>query len=118
MYIYSGTCKLCECGRDASITDIDGLKLFTGDIIVIYTVDENGILGYIGGLTAIVSNDFKNYLGKVPYFSELAYPFVMGLKSIVFSEEWESWAIKRVKSYLDVMPGEKWVEYGFNYRED
>ena len=114
MFVYSGNCRLCECGLKTNLkTSIKEEPLRTGDIVVIFTVDENGVLSYFSdSLTVVVSNQYQTYsTGEHKRLKE--YPdsiaddaYVMGIKDVVIGDKWQ---VDRVKKYEDVIDGERWV---------
>ena len=98
--IYSGEVCCGEVGKAAP----NGFHV--GDIVMVYAGSFIGTdaerWDYTGHLTAVVDAEDG--------------PFVMGIKSCGF--EHPEWRIELVKKYSDVVPGEKWPAYGFNYREE
>jgi hypothetical protein len=124
MFIYSGNCRFCETGIDSGFKDLYGKKLYTGDIVIL--LDNNY---FPTSLTIIVRNDYHSYSnGVYVKKSELEECFVMGIKSCApenienegtsFSSGTIIWKVKKVKSFEDIVSGEKWKDYGFNYKED
>jgi len=103
MNIYSGKVKQGVVGTATEFEDQSGKELHVGDIVIVWSGD------YIGtdleqwtptkGLTAIVCDEDG--------------PFVMGIKNCGFDDE--KWRIQIVKKHWDVIQGEHWPEYGFNY---
>jgi hypothetical protein len=121
MRIYSGTCCMCDVGIPTGEFDMKGRELFTGDIVQLWHGD------YIGtdfeewmpsdGLTAIVSNQYQSYTdGTVVLIDSEAKPFTMGIFSIGVSGE--DWRVSLVKSHTDIVVGERFAAYGFNYRDE
>ena len=130
MYIYSGNCRLCKTGLTTKLKSVFGNTLSTGDIVVIYTFDVNlDLLSEIAnGLTVVVRNDFQSYSDGTVKVLEDGFPFVMGIAGCVpieidgrhylKSEKYNThWCVEIVKSHSDVINGEHWKDYGFNYRE-
>lgn len=121
--IFSGNCLEAICGIDTGAKDMHGEPLFTGDIVIIYSTkivstEYGPMTDYIaGGITAVVSDEWTTYTdgtyrskeGKAEYF-------VMGIKSVPMEDTGE-WRVRKVKSHQDVVLGEHWKDYGFNYRE-
>lgn len=100
MLIYSGYCCMGETGIPTPHFDITGAQLYTGDIVVIYT--ENYM---VDGLTVMVQDEDGF--------------FAMGIKSVMTTgpEDGEKWMVRRVKRHSEVVDGEHWSAYGFNYQE-
>jgi len=127
MFIYSGNCRFCETGLFAGLKDDANRELYTGDIVIIYTVSENLGISNFNGLTIVVADHYKNVSGKEPEYKkdkDKRPPFVMGIadcdiqKSITDINYPDTvWRAHRVKSYKDVIDGEKWKDYGFRYSE-
>jgi len=113
MFVYSGNCRLCDVGSSTPIFDCKGQRLFTGDIVIIFT--ENWTPDH---LTVIVSDQYQSYSDgtHVVKDGDLSY-FAMGIKSVDFTETGE-WNVLRVKEQSDVIPGEHWQAYGFSYRNE
>jgi hypothetical protein len=98
MDIYSGEVNLGETGIESNHKDVAGNRLYTGDIVIIYTKD------YIAdGLTVIV-HDKDGF-------------WAMGIKDAMTTDEDGSWMVRRVKSHADAIHGEHWSNFGFSYRE-
>jgi hypothetical protein len=110
-YIYSGQCRLCEVGRETAILDHKEEKLYTGDIVIIWT-EANCYIPK--NLTVVVSHDYENIHGCEPKFIKKDMPFVMGIKNAKVGPG--EWWIAKVKSYKDVIDGEHWKEFGFSYK--
>ena len=128
-FIYSGKCRFCEIGIGTPFRDMVGEKLHTGDIVAMFTEDEHGMCSPPRNLSAIVMDKYTTYSdGKIELKSDISEPFVMGIKNCkaeqldgetVFRQDENSvWRVMRLKSYRDVIPGEHWTEWGFNYREE
>lgn len=101
MRIYSGDYNYGETGIPTPHFDAGGNQLYTGDIVLVYT-DTYGP----DGLTVIVSD-------KDGFFA-------MGIKNVMTTgeEDGDKWMVRRVKSHTDVVDGEHWHDYGFNYRSN
>lgn len=114
MFVYSGKCKMCEVGLDSDLIDVHERKLKTGDVVIVYkeiqtsTVEKNCV-----GIGVIAANHFKNVSGEKPSKRDNTNkirPYVMG-----FSSGGTPWKIRLVKSYSDIVDGEKWSDYGFHF---
>lgn len=110
MFVYSGKCRLGKVGDETPFTDVHGNKLVVGDIVVIYTEDytpEN--------LTVVVSDEFVSFSDGTHKIKDgPIIPFVMGIAGVDLNSPNE-WRVLRVKSAADVIDGEHWKAYGFNY---
>jgi len=96
-----------------------GNDLFTGDIVQLWHGN------YIGtdieewmpnsGLTAIVSDQYTTYTdGKIIETNSEPRIFTMGICNCgVQNNEWK---VSLVKSHKDIIPKERFISYGFNYR--
>lgn len=119
MYVYSGTYREGICGETTPLKDMTGKDLFVGDIVMVSVIDKMGICDNTG-LTVVVSDRFTSYSNGTHVVKEgdICY-FVMGIKTIDFMDkDSDKWIVKRVKSFKDVIGGEKWTDYGFNYQTD
>jgi len=118
MYIYSGKCRQGICGEVTPMTDSLKKKLHVGDIVMVSTIDENGICDNTG-LTVVVSDRFESFSdGTHKEKSEGVQYFVMGIKDVDFiGKDSERWFVKKVKDVSDVVSGEHWEDYGFRYSE-
>ena len=115
MFIYSGTCRDGICGTPTGKESSDGQPLFVGDIVVVMTRDKDGYVDFFpDNLTAMVSNRFTSFSdgthkekeGDVEFFA-------MGIK-----DGGDKWHIMKLKDHSDVIDGENWQAYGFNYKND
>lgn len=126
MFIYSGKCRLCEVGLTTDLKDDLGNKLRTGDIVMSYTVAKDTGFRSVYGITVVVANHYDNIAGVPPterIEENKSEPFVMGIKACDIQEPLEDypttvWRVHRVKEYEDIIDGEKWSDFGFNYRSD
>lgn len=110
MLVYSGKCRLGKVGDETPFTDVRGNKLVVGDIVVIYAEDYTA-----EGLTVVVSDEFTTYSDGTHKIKEGPIkPFVMGIASIDL-EKPNEWRVLKVKDAADVVDGEHWKAYGFNY---
>ena len=119
MYIYSGTCRMGNCGEKTKLTDIAGKELYVGDIVLVLVMDEMRACDSYR-LSAIVSDRWETYNDKIYKEKEgdVEY-FVMGIKSIDFMDkDSDKWLVKKVKDWSDCVDGEHWREFGFSYREE
>lgn len=118
MFVYSGKCKQCKCGLPTGIYDARDTLLFTGDIVLIYTANELGINYLPENLTVVVQNQFISYSdGSHVPIDAPDKPFVMGIANVDLANDPEWYALK-VKDWKDVIDGEHWREFGFNFREE
>ena len=117
MYVYSGECRLCDVGPPIGANDCTGKPLFTGDIVLTYTEENNLGATYVAGLTAVVSDQYQSFSDGT--FTERKNPefYVMGIKNVPLHDSGE-WRVQRVKSYIDAIVGEHWREYGFSFKEN
>lgn len=114
-FVLSGKCRIGDVGEKTPLVDCNGDTLFVGDIVDTFTKDEFGVC-YFSGLTVVVSDKWTSYNDgtHVQKEGDVEY-FVMGIKSVDFMKEDSEWAVQKVKSFKDVVSGEKWKEFGFNY---
>jgi hypothetical protein len=118
LQIYSGECCLCDVGIPVGFNDYTGMPLHTGDIVLIYYVnypDTDMESWDDSGMTAVVSNQYQSLSDGSIKANNDVKPFVMGIKDCGFDSP--EWRIKILKSHEDVISGENWKSYGFNYRE-
>lgn len=114
MFVYSGKCRICDCGIPTGKVDQTGKSLFTGDIAISFAKDEGGFCG-LGSLTVVVLDQYQTYTdGTHVLLSEKSDPYIMGLRKVLWDSD--EWGILKVKSYKDVIEHESWKEYGFNYK--
>lgn len=120
MKVYSGNCFLGKCGDPLGVNDECGKPLFVGDIVLTYTDDGHGPTG----LTVALFDDYSTDTTGKYWIEEECGPWVMGIKNVKFwdyepeFEETDSnrWMVKKVKDWSDVIDGEKWSDFGFNYK--
>lgn len=121
MRIYSGKSCMCDVGRPTGAVDMHGCELFTGDIVQLWHGN------YIGtdleewlpsdGLTAIVADQYQSYTdGSIVEVDENTPPYTMGIKDFGISND--EWHVTLVKSHSDIIPGERFKAFGFNYRNE
>jgi len=115
MFIYSGDCRKGKCGSPTNMKDIGGNSLFVGDIVLLLHAGEyyNGF----EGLTAVVDDSYISYSDG----SHIENPdgqrsYIMGIGDEDITNKNSNWSVKRVKSYKNVVNGENWSEFGFNYK--
>lgn len=120
MYVYSGKCRLCDCGILLPVQDMYEKDLHTGDVVIMFTENEDGSFSYHGGMSVVVAKQYQTqqvyptgYAHKLKE-EELEF-FVMGIKDVPFWTEQE-WKVIKVKDHSDVIEGEHWKEFGFNYK--
>lgn len=105
--LYSGECHMGDCGDRAHFNDWRGKPLHVGDIVMVFTVRQSG-------------NDF-DYLPNYPtaIVQDDDGIWVMGLKGISLRDpdfDGNRWRVMKIKGYEEVISGERWEAYGFNYR--
>lgn len=98
MFIYSGKVNLGRCGEETHLRDCNDEPLYVGDIVITYV--EGDI--YAGSLTAVVKDEDGF--------------FVMGIKVTDFMDEDSEWKVRKLKGWKQVIDGEKWEKFGFNYK--
>jgi len=106
MYVYSGDFRKCECGLSTGKRDINGHGLRTGDIVLIFTEDYSP-----SGLTVMVCDQFENYSDGTHIKHDPNVYYAMGIKN-----GGPKWEILKVKNWGEVVNGEHWRDFGFNYR--
>lgn len=119
MYIYSGECRMGNCGEKTGLEDFTCKELFVGDIVMASTIDKMGICNNYG-LSAVVSDRWTSYSdgSHKEKESNIEY-FVMGIKSVNFMEkDSKKWIVKKLKDWSECINGEHWKENGFSYRKD
>ncbi|TPG50156.1 hypothetical protein EAH75_01270 [Rhodanobacter glycinis] len=116
--VFSGKCLEGVCGIATGFHDMHGKPLRTGDIVITYAVREGdeGAASYLpDGLTAVVSDEWTSYSdGSFVRKEDAPVYFVMGIRSVPLDDP-DTWRVSRVKGYEDVIDGEHWSAYGFNY---
>jgi hypothetical protein len=103
--VYSGQCRMCMVGKPAPFKDLTGKPLATGDIVVMWP--DGGYLDFTMSVVVEEKDDF----------------FVMGIRSVPLDLDDDGnptsyWRVQKVKDHSDVIPGEHWKAFGFNYREE
>lgn len=117
--LFSGNCLLAIIGLPTKLKDIHGKTCHTGDIVLLWSRDEfsDPEFGFPHnhGLTSIVEDKYTTYsTGEIKHEKD-GKPFVMGIKNAGIGAD-SIWAVEIVKKYSDIVPDEKWPNYGFNYR--
>jgi hypothetical protein len=115
-YVLSGNCRQGNVGERTALCDTNGSPLCVGDIVCLATKDSYGISCFYG-ISVVVSDRWTTYsdgtnrekVGGITHF-------IMGIKDSDFMAEDSEWYVKKVKSYSDVISGEHWIDYGFNYQ--
>jgi hypothetical protein len=110
MRIYSGECEHGLCGLKTPLIDSSEKPLFVGDIVATSTKNDDGVWNF-DGITVVIE-DRPELVGRI----EKGDPFIMGLASEDFTKHNDKWFVFRVKSYKDVISGEHWKDFGFNYK--
>lgn len=111
MRVYSGKCEHGKCGVETNLIDCAGNVLRVGDIVASFTEDEFGVNNF-NGLTVVVE-DRPALVGE----TEDTGPFVMGIKKVDFMND-DKWNVRRLKRWEDVVDGEHWKDYGFNFKAE
>lgn len=118
MYVYSGEYREGDVGTPTPLKDVRDKQLYVGDIVIIANVDSFGI-SFFHGLSVVVSTKWTSYINGTHELNEKPEEFfIMGIKDVDFMKEDSGWYIRKVKSYKDVIDGEHWSDFGFNYREE
>ena len=123
--VYSGECRFCEVGIPVNETDMSGKEIHTGDIVQLYQGS------YVGthleewmptsGLTVVVIRAYQSFSDGTHQLHVGPHkPFTMGIASVGVQGQGDAseWKVSIVKKYYDVVDGEHWKEFGFNYREE
>lgn len=118
MRVYSGECRQTDTGLPTGIRCLGGEELRTGDIVLLFHQNESSSEPFFHGLTVVTSDQWQSYSDGTHQEKdgELNF-FVMGIKKVSLNEDKE-WMVSRVKSHADVVNGEHWRNYGFNFREE
>ena len=109
MRVYLGNCEHGECGIETTLIDCCEEELAVGDIVSTATKDKFGIMSFYG--LSVVVDDRPDLYGATMKNN----PFIMGLAEVDVNND-EGWNIKKVKSWEDVVDGEHWKDFGFNYK--
>ena len=109
--VFSGDCLKAVCGISTGYKDMNGEPLHTGDIVQVYTE-----LYGPDSLTVVVGDAWTTYSnGVIECKDGPVHYFVMGIKDVPLEYPGE-WRVRKVKGFEDVVCGEHWRAYGFNYR--
>lgn len=116
--VFSGDCCLCDVGMAVGAQDCEGRDLHTGDIVTIHSGEYLGTdaetWSLARPLTAVVADQYQSYSnGSITLRGESHSPFVMGIKTCGFNDP--AWRVQIVKKFSDVVEGERWTSWGFNY---
>ena len=107
LHVFSGAnYDFGEVGIATGAEDAFGKPLATGDIVLL------GHRQYVG--TDAETLTYDNVLSVVVTAQEDGKPFVMGIKDCGFTSP--EWQVLLVKKFSDVVVGEHWTDWGFNYR--
>lgn len=125
MKVYFGECLHGICGVKTHLVESQTLKpLYVGDIVIIQYVENGFVTHGIEHMTAVVNGKYTTYSdGTITEAIEDDF-FIMGnakSKNFIldtFDDITEGWMVTRIKSFEDVIDGEHWKAYGFNYKED
>lgn len=126
MYVYSGEVRSGLCGTPTGFKDMYDKPLSVGDIVVNFTI-ANGVFESLGGMTVVVSDKYKSYTDGTHTEKDGQEEFyVMGIKTAwpatddAEELDWRKkrWAVLKVKDHADVVDGEHWRDFGFNYKND
>lgn len=120
MQVFSGKCKIADCGIETHFIDLYGKNVHTGDIVLLwsksmYDNDEDAVYDSCHGLTVVVQDKFTTYSDGNITITGDGSPFVMGIKESELTKG-SQWAIQIVKKCFYVIDGEHWPDYGFNYK--
>ena len=96
-----------------------GNELFTGDIVQLWHGNyvDTDLEEWLpsSGLTAIVAKQYQSYSdGSVDILDDGAKPFTMGIANV--GVQGGEWKLSLVKSHKDLVEGERFPSFGFNFR--
>lgn len=118
--VYSGECFHGVVGTPTGLVDFKGDEMYVGDIVLLYHNDHpNTELHHSSAdhLTCVVDGRYNTYSdGHIQQVDGTF--FVMGIKNVCDHCELngEKWSVTVIKSHKDVVCGEHWDAFGFNYR--
>lgn len=118
LHVYSGKCYLGECGTPTNLKTYCDQDLFVGDIVNLVYNDSLGV-NYCHGLSVVVTDRYTTYTDGSESDSGEDSFYVMGIKTNCDEGEVNKetgFQIIKVKDWADVIDGEHWKEYGFNYK--
>lgn len=110
-YVYSGDCRECNLGMPTGYVDINDKELFTGDILICFTEDY-----VVDNLTVMTAMQYTTYSDGTHEEHEEFSMFPMGIKDAWSGSKNDKWKVLKVKDWSDVVEGEHWKAYGFNYK--
>jgi hypothetical protein len=107
-------------GIPAKQKDMHGKELFSGDIVQLW---HGNYIGTdmeewmpAGGLTAIVGNQYQSYSnGTIETLTSTPSLYTMGIMDCGVQDD--EWKVSLVKSHKDIITGERFIDFGFNFRE-
>ena len=119
MKVFSGSCCLCDVGIPTGELDMHGNELFTGDIVQLWHGNyvDTDLEEWLpsSGLTAIVAKQYQSYSdGSVDILDDGAKPLTMGIANV--GVQGGEWKLSLVKSHKDLVEGERFPSFGFNFR--
>jgi hypothetical protein len=118
--VFSGNSCFCDVGMNTGYLTSYGqeAELHTGDIVLIWHGEWLGTdledWRPIDGLTVVVANQYQSFTDDSITVLPDSEPFVMGIRDCGFADP--AWKIQLLKSHKDVIEGEHWKDYGFNYK--
>lgn len=117
MYIYSRKCRQGDCGEKTPLKDSMGKPLFVGDIVILSSIKDNNEITLTNYLTAIVSDKYTSYSnGEHKTKEDDVEYYVMGIRDVGYVDnDNKDWRVDKLKSYDEIVEGEHWKSYGFNY---
>ena len=119
--VYSGECFQGVIGYPTTMVNAKGERLYIGDIVMVYHKMYPNLKFHptaSGHFTCVVDNRYKTYTdGKIE--NQDGSCFVMGIANVCedCNLNNDEWSVITVKSYKDVIEGEHWKAFGFNYRK-
>lgn len=123
MFIYSGKCRLCEVGIPTGKKDCKGMDLYTGDLVVVFSVGEDGILDYVSENTSpILIEQYTSVLfaNEVEHIKlkEPSEPYAMGIKTEGLDLEDSPWNVMKIKDHKEIVENEKWSSYSLTFKNE
>jgi len=119
MKIYSGKCCMCDVGISTNEKDMHGNELFSGDIVQLWHGNYIGTDGEewmpSSGLTAIVGKQYQSFSdGTIEVLEDNPRLFTMGIADC--GVQGHEWKVSLVKGHKDIIIGERFESFGFNYK--
>ena len=116
MFVYSGKVKLCEVGLPIGKEDDLGSPIYTGDIVLLYTMYDNCLVGIntIENATVVVFDQYGGLSNK-PENVVNAYP--MGIKDAFLWED-PTWNVRILKKHDVVVNNEQWYSSVITFKEE